>query len=269
MGRKALGQHPALQCLEIRVQYCDMTRESEEFADLLTGLSTSHTLRKLKFTSAFPWRDDILYRSLGSAIQRGVTDLHVCLANDPEDFRAIIGLLHMSSDAMASIEIISAFRDFDLTIKLGLVQDLLQRRSNSLKSFSWFAYEGIVLLSTISNIMESLSGNTQLRSFSLTGIRLQHDTAPYRLLQALGKNYHMSSLTLGNYPDKSEDGHKSASLFITVDAFVAMNAAGRRYCLDDPRNKRKGVKVLEAAQNVLSCLFCHLRENPYLCFRAK
>lgn len=50
-----------------------------------------------------------------------------------------------------------------------------------------------------------------------------------------------------------------------IGMICRLNAAGRRYMLEDPSSREKGVGVLSSVADNLDCLYFHLRENPSLC----
>jgi hypothetical protein len=47
-----------------------------------------------------------------------------------------------------------------------------------------------------------------------------------------------------------------------------LNAAGRRYLVQDGSSISKGVEVLSAVSHDINCVFLHLLENPRLCDRS-
>ena len=50
-----------------------------------------------------------------------------------------------------------------------------------------------------------------------------------------------------------------------IRCILDLNKAGRRYIMDDPTARDKGVQVLATVANSLGHLYYHLRENPFLC----
>jgi hypothetical protein len=52
-----------------------------------------------------------------------------------------------------------------------------------------------------------------------------------------------------------------------VGAILRLNAAGRRYLVQDGSSVSKGVEVLSAVSEEINCVFLHLLENPRLCDR--
>jgi hypothetical protein len=53
-----------------------------------------------------------------------------------------------------------------------------------------------------------------------------------------------------------------------VGAILRLNAAGRRYLVQDGSSVSRGVEVLSAVSNDINCVFLHLLENPRLCDRS-
>jgi hypothetical protein len=53
-----------------------------------------------------------------------------------------------------------------------------------------------------------------------------------------------------------------------VGGILRLNAAGRRYLVQDGSSILKGVEVLSAVRNEINCVFLHLSENPRLCDRS-
>jgi hypothetical protein len=53
-----------------------------------------------------------------------------------------------------------------------------------------------------------------------------------------------------------------------VGAILRLNAAGRRYLIEDGSSISKGVDVLSRVNNDINCLLLHLLENPRLCDRS-
>jgi hypothetical protein len=52
-----------------------------------------------------------------------------------------------------------------------------------------------------------------------------------------------------------------------VGDFLRLNAAGRRYLIEDGSSVSKGVEVLSVVRNSINCVYLHLLENPRLCDR--
>jgi hypothetical protein len=78
-----------------------------------------------------------------------------------------------------------------------------------------------------------------------------------QLVSILKKNYGLEHL-LPDIP--CADGGR-------VKAILRLNAAGRRYLIEDGSSISKGVDVLSAVSDEIDCVFLHLLENPSLCDR--
>jgi len=53
-----------------------------------------------------------------------------------------------------------------------------------------------------------------------------------------------------------------------IFGLVCMHQSGRHYIHEDPCNTEKAIQILESVVDNLDCLFLHLRESPFLCFRS-
>ena len=82
-----------------------------------------------------------------------------------------------------------------------------------------------------------------------------------------------SNVTLTFLQNSDLDSDNDSSPILSSDTtelgrgIMRMNEAGRRYILTEPTNKPKGINVLSSVQSDLNCLFLHLLENSFLCFR--
>jgi hypothetical protein len=74
------------------------------------------------------------------------------------------------------------------------------------------------------------------------------------------KNYVLESLPDIDFENEDEAGD--------VSAILRLNEAGRRYLIEDGSFVSRGVKVLSAVSNEISCMLLHLLENPRLCDRS-
>jgi hypothetical protein len=71
-----------------------------------------------------------------------------------------------------------------------------------------------------------------------------------------------------NYALESLPGIDLENRAGNVGAILRLNAAGRRYLVQDGSSISKGVKVLSSVNNNNNCVFLHLLENPRLCDRS-
>jgi hypothetical protein len=106
----------------------------------------------------------------------------------------------------------------------------------------------------------ALQRNTTLKRLHLEGsgrLTLTHDEDEQMAL-LLKKNYALESLPMINLDHRPRD----------VGAILRLNAAGRRYLIEDGSSVSKGVEVLIAVRSDTNCVFLHLLENPRLCDRS-
>jgi hypothetical protein len=108
------------------------------------------------------------------------------------------------------------------------------------------------------DLVTALQHNKTLKTLKLgqfpSGLEL-NDNESKQLASLLKKNYALERL-----PDISPVGD--------VHAILQLNAAGRRYLIEDGSSISKGVDVLSRVNNDIHCVFLHLLENPRLCDRS-
>jgi hypothetical protein len=81
------------------------------------------------------------------------------------------------------------------------------------------------------------------------------DNEDKQIASLLKKNYGLEVL-----PDFPRSGD--------VNAILRLNAAGRRYLIQDGSSIPKGIEVLSRVSKNINCVFLHLLENPRLCDRS-
>jgi hypothetical protein len=96
---------------------------------------------------------------------------------------------------------------------------------------------------------------TKLELYNRSGLIRLNDNENKQMASLLKKNYALERL-----PDISAVGD--------VGAILQLNAAGRRYLIEDGSSISKGVDVLSRVNNDIHCVFLHLLENPRLCDRS-
>jgi hypothetical protein len=84
-----------------------------------------------------------------------------------------------------------------------------------------------------------------------------NDDEDKHVAKLLKKNYALESLPAIDFYNRAGD----------VGAILRLNAAGRRYLVQDGSSISKGVKVLSSVNGDINCVFLHLLENPRLCDR--
>jgi hypothetical protein len=109
-------------------------------------------------------------------------------------------------------------------------------------------------------LITALQHNTALKSLKFYGYGRLQLTADEdkRMAALLKKNYALASLQNINLEKRAGD----------VGAILQLNAAGRRYLIEDGSSFSKGVKVLSTVRSDINCVFLHLLENPRLCDRS-
>jgi hypothetical protein len=109
-------------------------------------------------------------------------------------------------------------------------------------------------------LVTALQHNRTLKTLRLHRFlttRLNEDESK-EMASLLKKNYALESLPNIDMEDPVGD----------VGAILRLNAAGRRYLVQDGSSISKGVEVLSRVNNDINCVFLHLLENPRLCDRS-
>jgi hypothetical protein len=152
---------------------------------------------------------------------------------------------------------LSAFR-FDIATML---EENASLESLSIRCYNAIKAEDYVVLIT------ALQHNSTLKTlqFCHHGIligdkeRLQLiDDEDKQMAALLKKNYALESLPDIDLEIEAKD----------VGAILRLNAAGRRYLIEDGSSVSKGVKVLSMVSGDINSVFLHLLENPRLCDRS-
>jgi hypothetical protein len=129
----------------------------------------------------------------------------------------------------------------------------------SLQSLSILGCTNEIQLEEFVSLITALQHNTALKSIVFTGetscIYSLTDAKDKQMAELLKKNYALESL-----PDLNQRGD--------MGAILRLNAAGRRYLVQDGSSISKGVEVLIAVSTEINCVFLHLLENPRLCDRS-
>jgi hypothetical protein len=132
------------------------------------------------------------------------------------------------------------------------LQDNLSLESLTIRSFHVLKAENYVALIT------ALQQNNALKTIvvQLYG-ELLHltDDEDKQMAVLLKKNYALEKL-----PDINQGRD--------VGAILRLNAAGRRYLVEDGSSISKGVEVLSRVTDEMNSVFLHLLENPRLCDRS-
>jgi hypothetical protein len=108
-------------------------------------------------------------------------------------------------------------------------------------------------------VVTSLQHNTALKSLKF------HRDFTIRFTDEEDKQ--MASLLKKNYALECLSGIDLENAMGDVGTILRLNAAGRRYLIEDGSSVSKGVEVLSAIRSNINCVFLHLLENPRLCDR--
>jgi hypothetical protein len=104
----------------------------------------------------------------------------------------------------------------------------------------------------------ALQHNKILKTFLFQSSTIQlTDDEDKHVVKILKKNYALESI-----PEIQEDQAGD------IDAILRLNAAGRRYLIENGSSISKGVEVLSRVNDDIHCVFFHLLENPRLCDRS-
>jgi hypothetical protein len=237
----ALGENTGLKTLKLDV-YGSM-RESlcTAMADRLRMNETLETLelneRPMNENSAM-WSRALSFLRTNKALK----SLMVTLEDDET------GSVTESMESMTQL-CASAFC-IDIVAILQENASLERLSIKSLCSIELEEYEYFVLVT-------ALQHNKALKSLDINPyhtIWLNNDYNK-RIASLLKKNY-----ALERFPDSSRRGKD-------VGAILRLNAAGRRYLIEDGSSISKGVEVLSRVNDDTNCVFLHLLDNPGLCDR--
>jgi hypothetical protein len=107
-------------------------------------------------------------------------------------------------------------------------------------------------------LLSAFQHNTTLKRLMFDyydGMLHLDDSQDKTMAMLLRKNYGLESISgIGGEGD--------------AGAILRLNAAGRRYLIEDGSSVSKGVEVLSAVRDDINCVFFHLLENPRLCDRS-
>jgi hypothetical protein len=155
-------------------------------------------------------------------------------------------VVHVDSSTMESC--VSAFR-LDIA---AMLQD-----NASLEYLSILSDDPYGVTDEYVAFVTALQHNTTLKTLSVynDGTFEFNDDADKRFASILKKNCVLESL-----PDIASVGD--------ISSILRLNAAGRRYLIEDGSSIAKGVKVRSGVSDDINCVLIHLLENPILCDRS-
>jgi hypothetical protein len=108
-------------------------------------------------------------------------------------------------------------------------------------------------------VVTALQHNRTLKTFRFHSSTIQlTDDEDKHMVNILKKNYALENIPEINLEDQAGD----------IDAILRLNAAGRRYLIENGSSISKGVEVLSRVNDYIHCVFFHLLENPRLCNRS-
>jgi hypothetical protein len=267
----ALATLPALRLVNLSGNV--QARQEDESAytnfESLTELLRVPSLRFVKFDSVSFTMDESLCTAMtdglgmNESLERLELDNVHLTDDDPDFWCRALSFLRLNK-ALKSLKItltggtessISAFR-----INIAA----LLQENTSLEKFECFVYNvsiwfwGMNLKTeTYFAVVTALQGNQTLKTLHLSG----------RLQFTVDEKQQMAALLQKNYGLEKIDEHPNM-LAGDVVAILRLNAAGRRYLVQDGSSISKGVEVLIRVNDDINCVFFHLLENPRLCDRS-
>jgi hypothetical protein len=226
----ALGKNTGLQTLSVDV-YNSM--DESLCTAIKDGLGTNATLQHLKLKSVRLYDDTAVLWSRAFSFLR-------------------------TSKALKSL-MIDATESFFFTLRSDIA--CMLKENASLEGLFILGWENANAEDYIA-LITALQHNRTLKilRFHPCEIRLTEDDDKQmaKLMAALlKKNYALESLPEIDTENRVGD----------TGAILRLNAAGRRYLIEDGSSVSKGVEVLSAVRSDINCSFLHLLENPRLCDR--
>ena len=232
----ALGRNTGLKFLTVDNYYYGSMDESLCTA-MQNGLGTNDTLERLEFKRARLCDDTT-----------GMWCRAFCFLRINKALKSLVVQVRRDVTEVS----LSAFR-------IGIVSMLEENaslESLSIRHDSSYAIGVEVYI----ELVTMLQHNTALKKLELScdcDKILQLTSEEDKLIaKSLQKNYVLESLP--NIINRPGD----------VRTILRLNAAGRRYLIENGSSVSKGVEVLSRVNNDINCVFLHLLENPRLCDRS-
>jgi hypothetical protein len=223
---------------ELRLEYTDMHDEMIDGLIHYLG-SGNQTLQELNLVLPRP-RETITHARVGR--------LFSFLAENNNCLKYLsFHSLPMNAEDLASLG--TALAENPSLEKLDLHGDVSQLKSDDLIAFA-----------------SRLSINRHLKCFDLSGspvLPLDVEKDGERFLEEMRNNVTLKKFNM-TMPSSSLREHQPR-WFAELQSLLQLNAAGRRYMVDDANNLYQCTEVLGAVRHDLNCLYLHLRENPGLC----
>jgi hypothetical protein len=116
-----------------------------------------------------------------------------------------------------------------------------------------------IKVESYAEVVAALQRNRTLKTFHFHPYTIElTDDEDKDMVKILRKNYALECL-----PEINLDGQEGG-----IDAILRLNAAGRRYLIENGSSISKGVEVLSRVNDAINCVLFHLLENPRLCDRS-
>jgi hypothetical protein len=258
----ALPLNSTLRCLDLRwEEFCN----SAHISPILLALGKKTGVQDV-LLDGFGSMDEPLCTSMQNVLGMNTTleslDLkHVRVTEDNFDFWC---------DALSFLRTNTALRSlvvtFDQSVTESLVDDFVTNIAEMLKENaslvrlcirSFYAFKD----EDYDELITALQYNSKLNTLDLENIGRFRRISSYF---TDNEDKHISVLLKKNYSLESLQGIQRKD----VGSILQLNAAGRRYLIEDGSSISKGVQVLSRVSYETNSVFLHLLENPRLCNRS-
>lgn len=285
LGRKATLQELFLQAPPTMFR---SQQDTLEWTNLLTGLATTQTLRKLTLLE-FHWNGEAC-TALQFILRQGLTELRIEGAESYPDWLRLLRCLtiagqnslcklSLSLPSFQSAIPLLADQSLDELQAAGKEQEvgcnIMQEVGHVVRVFHKTLEDlavGCMVKCPFQCPFSSLVGLVQMlgqHDSFICSLRLDltflYDASAWDLINALRCNYKLTTFFTACIVGAAQTPFLQRHHRALIEGLLQMNAAGRRYMLTDPFNKECGVTVLLAVAQNLDCLFMHIVENPNLC----
>lgn len=262
----ALGRHASLVTFDLTLWQPGGTFEF--YGQLISGLAASQTLRHLML-HGLSWTKETC-DALRQVLQTSqLTCLFVDMTSH-EEWLNIVPSLAVAR-GVKYLGIRSNFMKSD-NMEIGRAV-LLQVRD--LLTSHWKSLEHLLIrfsqLECPVMLLQALLVAVRSTRLDLLEINMAFDgkLCSKQFYQAMRSNFYLSCFSSDCLFYESETVDEALEVFYSsmAMAILEMNAAGRKYVLDDAKNKRKAMDVLASVSTGLDWLYFHLRENTSICSR--
>jgi hypothetical protein len=279
----ALSSNTTLQHLELSARRSD---NGHDLSPVFVALGKNTWLKTLTFNS-FGSMDESLCTAMKDGLEMNESleslELHcVCPTNDNYDLWCkAFSFLHTNKVLKSlTVTLHKAGLEFCFPALHSGIAAMLQENASlenlsvRLACYGFKSQEYITLVTALQHntTLKSLKFYDYGEPFQLT------DDEDKQIAKLLKKNYSLENLpeidtgirvgdagailqSLSSDPDRK-------NWVGDAGAILRLNAAGRRYLIEDGSSVSKGVKVLITVCSDINCVFLHLLENPTLCDRS-